>query len=63
MKQDKHELLYNSTADSLRKYGSVASDENFDALLKDYTELEYSAYRKKYGLGEEEMDQLAATLK
>lgn len=63
---DSHEVLYNNTADSLRKYMEVASIQEIiatDSTILDYTSLNYSAFRQKYKLKPAEMNLMAAQFK
>jgi hypothetical protein len=63
---NEHELLYNSTSDSLSNYLDISSIKKImlqDSTIQDYTNLDYKAFKKKYSLNVNEMDQLAETLK
>ena len=62
---NEHEILYNSTSDSLSNHLDVSSIKEImllDSTIQDYTNLDYKAFKKKYSLNDNEMDQLAGAL-
>ena len=60
-KPDKHELLYNSTADSLRKYRNNLQEAGLTVETKDCMKLNYSDFKSKYHMTDSDMDAFAHT--
>ena len=61
---DKHEQLFNSTADSLRKYNEAGIFEDYtqtDEIFNDNVSLDYKTFKKKYEANSLQMDQIART--
>jgi hypothetical protein len=64
-KLDEHELLYANTSDSLQKYRSehYISENLFkDSVVRDYVDLDFTTFKRKYRLNNDEMFQLAQSL-
>lgn len=62
---NEHEVLFNNTKDSLAFHNvadNLPVNSSQDSLFSDYLNLNYKAFKNKYGINHKEMDEIAQSM-